>query len=422
MLNSLHKIKERIDDSNKAAAGNRSRYPIQEQVTLIELWEQLDCECAPECFCKKHGCTFHWKIKPNLNADEAINGFVRTYIDVEKHDTFFRCLNENYTPPPRIKEAVAIAKDLKNNWDTYYLNALKSKSCILCDNNASIYWLNRFRALNIDMSIYHFKMLSILLPDIAIPFDVKSRALIKKELGLGQADQYSVMIWRLQGLFQSVIEKTNSKVDDLRVLDEPGVYFDFARQDVRLGKPGYNYAKGFLPLERPFCRVLDKVFYRPDGKDYSGITTLKEHYGINIENVVKERNGTQIRQGENKIFYYDRLKGKANADKLFACFLRKTEDECGVDVPDSFTIEEVVKRIPKEDLGISSSSSYNYALLALFGSQKGRNYFLFEDINIQNIFTQEANNTLRNNYLWKNYLKTRVRINPDYITKDAQES
>ena len=67
MLNSLYKIKERIDASNKAAAGNRSRYPIQEQVTLIELWEQLDCECAPECFCKKHGCTFHPKFPANYN-------------------------------------------------------------------------------------------------------------------------------------------------------------------------------------------------------------------------------------------------------------------------------------------------------------------------------------------------------------------
>jgi len=422
MLNSLHKIKERIDASNKAAAGNRSRYPIQEQVTLIELWEQLNCECAPECFCKKHGCTFHWKIKPNTNADEAIKGFVRTYIDVEKHNTFFKCLNENYTPPPRIKEAVAIAKDLKTNWDTYYSNALKSKSCILCDNNTSIYWLNRFRALNIDMSIYHFKMLSILLPDIAIPFDIKSRALIKKELGLGQADQYSIMILKLQDLFQRIIEKTNSKVGDLRVLDEPGEYFDFAKQDVRLGKQGDNYIKSFLPLERPFSRVLDKVFYRPDGKDYSDITTLKEYYGIIIENTTKRRNSTQLRQGEIKIFDYDRLKGKANADKLFAYFLRKIEDECGVYVPDLFTIEEVVKRIPKKDFEIYSSSSYNYALLALFGSQKGRNYFLFEDVNIQNIFTQEANNPLRNNYLWKKYLKTRVRINPEYITKNAYKS
>lgn len=72
----------------------------------------------------------------------------------------------------------------------------------------------------------------------------------------------------------------------------------------------------------------------------------------------------------------------------------------------------MVKRIPREDTGIKYLSSYNYALIALFGSQKGRDYFLFEDISIQKKFTEEANNPLRDNYFWKKYLKTKVRINP----------
>jgi len=417
----LNEIKDRIDESNKAAAGNRSKYPIQEQATLIELWEQSDCECGPECFCKKYGCTFHWKIKPNLDVDEVIAGFVRTYIDVEKHATFFKYLNdenqnENQKLSPRIKEAVKIAKDLKNNWDTYYSNALESKSCILCNNHATEYWLKKFRDKTIDKSIYNFKMWSILLPDIAVPFDIKARESIKRELGLKADERYSTLIRKLRDLYQNILEKSNAKIDDLRMLDEPGKYLDFVSQDVRLGKLD-EYPKVFLPLQRPFCRVLDKVFYRPDGKTYSGTTSLMNHYAVQNEYEVEEKKEKQIRQVGGRVFNYNRIKGKANADKLFVYFLRKIEEGYSGNLPNSFTIEEIVKRIPKEVVEILNNSSYNYALIALFGSQKGRDYFLFENISIQNQFTNEANNTLRNNYFWKNFLKTRVSINPNYLLK-----
>lgn len=129
---------------------------------------------------------------------------------------------------------------------------------------------------------------------------------------------------------------------------------------------------------------------------------------------VKKR-GRFMFNNKKGIFNYELIKLNANADKLFAKFLEAIEKEYGNDIPESFTIGEVVKRIPQEAVGIKKSESYHYALNALFGCQKGRKYFVFNNPTVQNEFTSEANNPLRDNRFWKNYVETVVKINPDYF-------
>ena len=77
----LEWMRERIDESNKQAAKNRNKYPIQEHATRTELWEFIDCTCN-DCACKKHlGCDGHWKLKTNVRFDDFMFGLIRMFVD-----------------------------------------------------------------------------------------------------------------------------------------------------------------------------------------------------------------------------------------------------------------------------------------------------------------------------------------------------
>ncbi|MEK5257569.1 hypothetical protein NST74_29420 [Paenibacillus sp. FSL F4-0125] len=105
---------------------------------------------------------------------------------------------------------------------------------------------------------------------------------------------------------------------------------------------------------------------------------------------------------------------RSNADLLFALLLQSLDaDGAGDGV--KYTIEEIQKRIPMQKTGIAVSSSYNYALVALFGNQRGRDYFQFDNANLGVYFTEQANDPSRDNTCWKKYLDEKVSINPKYV-------
>ena len=116
------------------------------------------------------------------------------------------------------------------------------------------------------------------------------------------------------------------------------------------------------------------------------------------------------------VFNLDKIHLRANADALFVCLLKSFEKDNGKDISKTMTIRDISNRIPIKTEGISIYSSYNYAMIALFGGQKGRDYFLFENPKMRrDLFTKQANNPLRDNNFWRKYSNERVTINPKYI-------
>jgi len=111
----------------------------------------------------------------------------------------------------------------------------------------------------------------------------------------------------------------------------------------------------------------------------------------------------------------DKIHLRANADVLFVCLLLSLEKEYEEDIPETITIRGISDRIPRGTADVSNYSSYNYAMIALFAGQKGRDYFLFEDPKIKELFTEQANNPLRDNNFWRKYSNEWVTINPKYI-------
>jgi hypothetical protein len=64
--------------------------------------------------------------------------------------------------------------------------------------------------------------------------------------------------------------------------------------------------------------------------------------------------------------------------------------------------------------GICNPASYNYAMVALFGSQKDRDYFQFENADLQGAFTEQANHSTRDMKFYAKHADEPVTINPKY--------
>lgn len=71
--------------------------------------------------------------------------------------------------------------------------------------------------------------------------------------------------------------------------------------------------------------------------------------------------------------------------------------------------------IPLGTAGVSNYSTFGFSIMSMFSNQKGRDYFIFDDPHMTQIFTDCCNNANRNNYEWrKHYLDKTCRINLKY--------
>lgn len=145
----------------------------------------------------------------------------------------------------------------------------------------------------------------------------------------------------------------------------------------------------------------------------------KEEYEEEIEELkngyIQVDTGKEIEIVDGELFNRELIEKDSNADKLFMKFLDSIEKI--IEIPDkSFKIEDIEKIIPFENSGIENKSTYDYSVMSMLGGQAGRDYFIFEDFpDLRDIFTKEANNSSRNNRLWKNkYGEVRFKVNPKY--------
>lgn len=123
------------------------------------------------------------------------------------------------------------------------------------------------------------------------------------------------------------------------------------------------------------------------------------------------------------LFDYDKIKLDYNADQLFREFLERVE--LTNEIPDKiFKISDIEKLIPFENMDIENKSTYDYSVMSMLGGQSGRDYFIFKDMeDLRDIFTEECNNSNRNNTLWKKkYGDERFIINPKYYLGRREEN
>lgn len=111
----------------------------------------------------------------------------------------------------------------------------------------------------------------------------------------------------------------------------------------------------------------------------------------------------------SKRFLLDQIL-RANADRLFACFLLTLESENRS--PAELTIGDVINRWPLGTGGLCNPASFNYALVALFGGQRQRDFWIFEKPELLQAFTAQANQSTRNMRYYLAHASEKLSVNP----------
>ncbi|MGX4583038.1 hypothetical protein [Paenibacillus chitinolyticus] len=118
-------------------------------------------------------------------------------------------------------------------------------------------------------------------------------------------------------------------------------------------------------------------------------------------------------KASSKKFDLGKIKLRSNADILFACLLLSLELQNNKDA--SLTIRNIAELIPLGTAGICNPASYNYAMISLFGHQKGRDYFQLESATLQEAFTEQANQSTRDMKFYTKHAEEVATINSIYI-------
>ncbi|GIP29135.1 hypothetical protein J23TS9_42650 [Paenibacillus sp. J23TS9] len=106
------------------------------------------------------------------------------------------------------------------------------------------------------------------------------------------------------------------------------------------------------------------------------------------------------------------IEGRANADVLFACLLLALDRQ--PERKEKLTVGEIAELVPLGSGGVCNPGSYHYAMIALFGGQKGRDFFTFEDETLQAEFTAQANQSSRDMRFYRKHSDASITINPKY--------
>lgn len=114
-----------------------------------------------------------------------------------------------------------------------------------------------------------------------------------------------------------------------------------------------------------------------------------------------------------KHFAPEQIAGRANADVLFACLLLALDDQ--PEHRERLTVGQVTEIVPLGSGGICNPGSYHYAMIALFGGQKGRDFFSFENAELQTAFTEQANQSSRDMRFYHKHADGAIAISPKYV-------
>jgi len=145
---SFQAMRTSIAKSNRSASRNRNLYPIQEQATLMEIWDYVPCECDSSCTCRRLGCKRHWKLGEDLTSAEVGPAFLRMFVDKGRHEKLRGWVSGRLSipdlAPPRVQGALDVLRDIRENWDELYAEALSHNKTLVCDDWQTEFWRNQW--------------------------------------------------------------------------------------------------------------------------------------------------------------------------------------------------------------------------------------------------------------------------------------
>jgi len=271
-------IRSRIAKSNIGGSQNPNKYPIQEQATLVEIWEYVSCECNDNCTCRKFGCTHHWTLKQNVIFGDILPAFLRMFVNKNQHRQIIAHMNDTTLTSDRlnkrVREVVPVLQDIRSNWRTLYSEVLNHKKTLVCDDWYTSFWKKEWN-FSLSESVYKAKRFCVLLPDIGIPYDSSSRPKITSCLSNG-VSTYFQMLKGLRSALIDIMERESQSLVNLRKLDSPHKQLPFNPSEISLPRNNFDYGNTYAPEERPISRIIDKSFYNPHETEVSERKTVRQ--------------------------------------------------------------------------------------------------------------------------------------------------
>ncbi|MEC0371129.1 hypothetical protein [Paenibacillus chibensis] len=173
-----------------------------------------------------------------------------------------------------------------------------------------------------------------------------------------------------------------------------------------------DFFRALLPRMQPKdanrARVQLDRFLKAYGNRHA-LAKLAGKTPATIEPAIRSLNWEAI---DCKKYAPEQIEGRANADVLFACLLLALDGQ--PERKEKLTVGEVAELVPLGSGGVCNPGSYHYAMIALFGGQKGRDFFTFEDDTLQAEFTAQANQSSRDMRFYCKHADASISINPKY--------
>jgi hypothetical protein len=237
---SLDELRQVVMKSNEQSARGGQQYIVWENHAILNNYEFIACACDQSCWCKRHSCTGHYRIKA-IAFDEFLETYVKLWAPPNARENIKNAVRLGTPFNGRQKNAVKPLQWLRSNWSGVLTHARGHNKCGLCDSSLPV--------LEDVTNLYQAKMWSQLFYDCIVPFDTKSKARIAKA---GYADPSKHFIstnYKLFGDLRKLSERTRMDIEVVRNLDAPWSVVTY------LKRPSGG---------QPLSRVLDKMFYAPE--------------------------------------------------------------------------------------------------------------------------------------------------------------
>ena len=259
-------VRQNINESNTIACVNPNKYPIQEQASLLEIWEQVPREEGHELPVEHTDNVY--VLRSGLEFEDVRDAHIRMFVSSNFHNVLIDALDNGLEDEQELPLFVIGAYNwllyLQEHWERLYKIARNWRRSLFYEDFVppEILELGE-RDFSIHNSVYQAKMWATLFPDICVPYDSKSRTKIIQCIGRGRNITYVEMLEALRSLAINLIIQEGSNVAEFRQLDQPGLGCPYYPDLIALPRPGFDYGNDYTPEERPISRVIDKYFYYP---------------------------------------------------------------------------------------------------------------------------------------------------------------
>ncbi|MBT9100239.1 hypothetical protein KFZ76_21295 [Methylovulum psychrotolerans] len=210
-----------LKNANYWAEKNSNKYPEELHKTIIDsgIFEVIECPCPATCECKKWGCNFHITRKKNITFNDALDYFMRCYVDKKRHIVVKQAIESNAPIKGRAAKLIPVTKKIEEKWEI--ITSEINQKTMLCDHGEEP-WIGTEFKVNAD-TIYHSKWQAFLNPDLFIAYDTSSQMLLHRDYP--NSVKYCELIKNIRIDLINFLNYQNQTITAFRKYDDPTIFF-----------------------------------------------------------------------------------------------------------------------------------------------------------------------------------------------------